>query len=109
MDAALHGGDGHAARIADHHLAGVADGGRARESGDFGVGDAGRVGERIGECAEAGAEDEPDLRAERGALRINCAAASASVNWSVIGAEDSRANAFGSLRRRLSPVEAGTG
>ena len=67
MHAALHGGDGYVAGVADDHASGVADGGRARERGDLGVGDAGGVGERVGEAAEAGAEDEGDLRAQGGA------------------------------------------
>ena len=37
--------------------------------GNFGVGNAHRVGEGVGESAEAGAEDERDLRAQRSALQ----------------------------------------
>ena len=67
MNAALHGGDGHAAGVADDHLSGVSDGGRVREGGNVGVGNARGVGERVGESAEAGAEDKSNLRAKRGA------------------------------------------
>src|SRR5208283_2965657 len=62
MHAALHHGYGDGARFANHHLSGVADGGGAREGRDIGVGDSGRIGQGIGEAAEAGAEDETDLR-----------------------------------------------
>ena len=69
MHAALHGGDRDAACVAKNHLAGVSDRGRLREGRNLGVGDAGGAGEGVGECAQAGAEDEPDLRAECGALQ----------------------------------------
>jgi hypothetical protein len=65
MHAALHHGHGDGGRFADDHLSGVADGGGTREGRDFGVWDFCRVGERIGEAAEAGAEDEADARAQR--------------------------------------------
>ncbi len=54
MHASLHHGDGDRTRFADHHLSSVADRGRAREGRDLRERDAGRVGERIGETAEAG-------------------------------------------------------
>ena len=66
MHAALHDGDGDRVGVADHELSGVADGGGARECGDFGVGNAGGVGEGIGERAQAGAEDQADAWAQRG-------------------------------------------
>ena len=47
----------------------MADGGGAREGGDFGEGDAGGVGKGVGECPEAGAENQADFRAEWGVLQ----------------------------------------
>jgi hypothetical protein len=46
----------------------VADGGGAGEGGNFVEGDFCRVGQGVGEGAEAGTEDEADFRAEWGAL-----------------------------------------
>ena len=64
MDAALHGSDGDAGTFADDKLASVADGGGKREIGDARVGDARGGFELVGKSAEAGAEDDGDLRAK---------------------------------------------
>ena len=67
MRTSLHGGDRHVSGITDDHLTGVSDGCRAWEGGNVSVCDAGRSGERIGEGTEAGAQNESNLRAQRGA------------------------------------------
>ena len=64
MRAPLHGGDRHGAGVTEDHLSGVADGGGAGKGGNVRVGKASRGGERIGEGAQAGAEDESDLWAQ---------------------------------------------
>src|ERR1700722_2778139 len=67
MYAALHDREGQTAQFADDELACVACDRGARETGNFGVGDACGAGELIGEGAEAGAEDEREFGAELGA------------------------------------------
>ncbi len=69
VDAALHGGNCDFARFADYQAAGVSDGGGLWERRNFRVGDAGGIGERVGEGAEAGTEDEADPGAERRAFQ----------------------------------------
>ena len=61
MHAALHCGDRNCAGLADDHLSGVADRGRAGERGDFGVRDSRRVAERIGKSAETGTQHQANL------------------------------------------------
>ena len=61
VHAALHCRHRNACYIADHHLSGVADGGRARKKRNVGVWNLSCVREFVGESAEAGAEDESDL------------------------------------------------
>ena len=60
--AALEDGDRDAAEVADHRAAGVAGDGREREAGKLLVGDDVRVGDRVGDGAEAGAEHDADAR-----------------------------------------------
>ena len=75
---------GNAAGFADDHLSGVADGGGARERGNFGVGDAGGVGERVGEAAEAGAEDEARSAGAGGARQDELRGGFGECEWSVM-------------------------
>ena len=63
VDAALHDGDGDAGDSAEDEVAGVAFDGGAGEVGNLGVGDAGGAADVVGEVAEAGAEDDADVRA----------------------------------------------
>ena len=67
VNAALHDGDGDVRDGAEDEAAGVARDGGLREVRDVGEGDGGRVFKLGGEGAEAGAEDDADARAERGA------------------------------------------
>src|SRR5271170_2096656 len=64
MDATLHRRDGDIPDFTDYQAAGVADGGGAREAGDFFVGDASGFGEFVGEGAQAGAQHQRDFRAQ---------------------------------------------
>ena len=64
MHAALHRGHGNVAHFSDHKTSGVAFDGRAREAGNFAVGNSRGAGEFVGECAEAGAEHQRDFWAQ---------------------------------------------
>src|ERR1700690_3350778 len=75
MYAALHHRDGDIAQLADDELAGVAGDGRAREAGDFRVGNSRGEGELVGEGAGGGAGDEGDFWAQlRARLDVFCGA-----------------------------------
>ena len=85
MHAALHDGHGNVAHFADHEPAGVAFDRRAREAGNFVVGNARGGGEFVGERAEAGAEHQADFRAQLRSRWMNFAAREARAKSEAAG------------------------
>ena len=60
MDAALHGDDAFATKLADDEVTLVPDGRGHRKTGDFAVRDGNGVLDQVGQLAEAAAEDDAD-------------------------------------------------
>ena len=68
VDAALHDGERSAGEGAEDEAAGVSLDGGPGEMRDLDIGDGDLVCEPIGEAAEAGAEDDGDLRSQSAAF-----------------------------------------
>jgi hypothetical protein len=68
MDATLHDGERRAGEGAEDEAASVSFDGGPGEVRNLGIGDGDLVGEPIGKATEASAEDDRDLRSQRGAF-----------------------------------------
>src|SRR5258705_4139752 len=60
MHAPLHCGNWHIPRVANHHLAGMPDGGGAWEGVNLRIRTSRHVGELVRECAQTGPQDKAD-------------------------------------------------
>ena len=69
VDPALHRGHRNVSCLPNDHSSSVSNSSRLREGWDLGIGNGGGIGERVGEGAEAGPENQAHLGLERGVLQ----------------------------------------
>ena len=105
MYAALHGGEREVTGVADHQAPGVTDSGRAGEAGNFGIRNLYRLGQFVGEAAEAGTEHERDPRVQ-GSLPQDESCRGFGVGELVAHAEVSLISGGGMCRPSLSSSRA---
>src|SRR6266852_6165040 len=72
MHPSLHHGNGNVAGLANHKLSGMTNRGRTRKCRDVGIGNADGVCKIVGKRSQAGAKNEPNLRADLGLRKDKC-------------------------------------